>query len=451
MKKVALFAIVFLFTMCMCICVFAAETVYLDGTGTNVGAYATLPEAAEAVDDGGTIIVSGDTTTPTTAYTLPAKTITITSQNDAVLTLGRVLIASGDLAFENIAIANGTATNADFIYANGHNLTIGDGVTTIASTSTKRYISLAAGINTGTCAGSGTVTVKSGTWRNVYGGNYQGDFSGSASIVFEGGALSGGSMTLGNVSKGTNTASVTVTVSGGSGTTIQSGSIPAASYTVTLTGGTVSKLNLDATVAPAVGGSVTVADGTGTITTSAPEGYEVAVADGVYTLKEKVIVDMTPKTVYLDGTGNTDGAYTSLSAALSDMPGGGTIILSGDTSVTAATALPETAEVVITSVYGDKDYRETAALKLYANLALGGDTIFRNVAIERAKQTSANIFISASGHALTMDDGVICLNYTGLQWITLVGGNISKDYVGDSHITVKAGHFRNIFGGNYNG
>lgn len=450
MKKFALVTIIFMLAICMTVCAFAAQTVYLDASGED-GAYTTLPEAAEAVDNGGTIIVSGNTTTPTTAYTLPAKDITITSEEGAVLTLGRVLIASGDLKFENITIQNGTGANVDFIYANGHDLTIGEGVTTVASTSTKRYISLAAGLNTGTCAGSGTVTVKSGTWRNVYGGNFQGTFSGSASIVFAGGTLSGGSMILGNVSKGTNTATVTATVSGGTVTTIQGGTVPCASYAVTLTGGSVNKLNLNATVAPTLGGSVTVVDGTGTVTTSAPDGYEVVVDNGVYTLKEKSVVDLTPKTVYLDGTGKTEGAYTSLSAALSDMPGGGTIILSGDTSVTAATALPKTEEVVITSVYGDEDYRETAALKLYANLALGGDTIFRDVAIERAKQTSANIFISAGGHALTMDEGVICLNYTGLQWITLVGGNLSQAHEGDSHITVKSGHFRNIFGGNYNG
>jgi len=427
----------------------APKTVYLNATGEG-GAYATLPEAAEAVADGGTIIVSGNTTTPTTAYKLPEKDITVTSQNDAVLTLGRVLIAGGDLTFKNITIANGTAANADFIYANGHHLTIGEGVNTVAHTTSKRHISLATGINDGTSAG-GTVTVKSGTWRNIYGGNFLGTYSGNASIVFEGGSLSGGSMTLGNVSKGTNTAAVTVAISGGTVTTIQSGSVPAASYAVTLTGGTVNKLNVNATVSLAIGGSVTVADGTGTITTSAPDGYEVVATDGVYTVREKQVVDMTPKTVYLDGTGKTEGAYTSLSAALSDMPGGGTVILSGDTSITAATALPETAEVVITSVYGDEDYRETAALKFYANLALGGDTIFRDVAIERAKQTSANIFISAGGHKLVMDDGVICLNYTGLQWITLVGGNLSQAHEGDSHITVKSGHFRNIFGGNYNG
>ncbi len=459
MKKFLYGFLLLLCTACLALCVFAsgAETVYLDGTITASGdgltaatAVKTLEEAATAVADGGTIIVSGNTTTPTKLYAFPEKDITVTAASGAVLTLGRVLVANGDLTFENITIANGTSANVDFIYANGHHLLIGEGVNTVAHTTSKRFISLATGINDGTSAG-GTVTVKSGTWRNIYGGNYQGTYSGNASIVFEGGSLSGGSMTLGNVVKGTNTAAVAVTVSGGTVTTMQSGSVPAASYAVTLTGGTVNKLNVNATVSLAIGGSVTVADGTGTINTSAPDGYEVVVADGVYTVREKQVVDMTPKTVYLDGTGKTEGAYTSLSAALSDMPGGGTVILSGDTSVTAATALPETAEVVITSVYGDEDYRESAALKLYANLALGGDTIFRDVAIERAKQTSANIFISAGGHALTMDTGVICLNYTGMQWISLVGGNLTKDYAGDSHITVKAGHFRNVFGGNYNG
>ena len=283
MKKFAWALTICALALCMTAGALAAQTVYLDASGAN-GAYTTLPAAAEAVDNGGTIIVSGNTTTPTTAYTFPDKDLTITSEGGAVLTLGRVLIARGDLTFENITIANGTGANVDFIYANGHDLTIGEGVTTVANTSTKRYISLAAGINTGTCTGSGTVTVKSGTWRNVYGGNFQGTFGGSAEIVFAGGALSGGSMILGNVSTGANTATVTATVGGGSVTTIQGGSVPCAAYTVTLTGGSVNKLNLDATVAPGVGGSVTVKSGTGTVTTAAPEGYEIAEADGVYTL-----------------------------------------------------------------------------------------------------------------------------------------------------------------------
>ncbi|MBQ9429033.1 MAG: hypothetical protein IJU41_05750 [Clostridia bacterium] len=427
-----------------------AETVYLDATGATVGAYATLPEAMIAVADGGTVIVSGDSTTPTSAYTMPAKAVTITSQNGATLTFGRLVICGADTVFENITLVNGTTANVDFIYANGHDLTIGAGVSALPSASTGRYLSLAAGVNTGTCAGSGTLTVSGGTWRNIYSGNYQGTFTGTADIIINGGSLVGGNLVLGNVSSGTNSATATLTVNGGSLTEIRGGSVPCASASVTMHGGSATSSAFNTTIdLQNPGDSVSLGVCTGTLTVNVPAGCIAKQNGSLYIAATDEPAEA--KTVFVDGTGKTEGAYTSLVAALANMPGGGTVVLTGDTAITTATTLPQTDALTITSKYDGKDYTETAALKLSASLTLGADTVFDDVAIERVGQTSGNLYIIGAGHKMTFGKGAICLNYTGLQWITLVGGNLTADFAGDTEITVEAGHFRNVFGGNYNG
>ena len=445
MKK-SIFLAMSVFLLCLCIpSIGAAETVYLDGKSTEAGVYTTLDSAVAAVENGGTVVVVGDTATPTSgAMYLDEKDVTITAQNGAVLTVGRALFLGGTTKFENITIANGASSNRDFIYCRGHKLVIGKNVTTVASTATKRYLSIFAGTNTGTATG-GDVTVQSGTWRNLYAGNYEGTFNGTVSVLIDGATISGGSVYIGNLS-GTSAATCDLTVKSGSITAIKG---TAAAYTVTLQGGSVTSLAVDATVDLAVGGSVTVGAYTGTLTTKAPEGYAVTVNGTTYTVRKAV--DKTPKTVYLDGTGATAGAYTSLAEALADMPGGGTVILAGNTEITAATTLPATEPVVITGVYGDENYMETASLGIAANVTLGGDTTFQNVVLERTLKTAGNLYIAAAGHKLVFDETAVCLNFTGQSLLSVVGGQLSAAHSGGSHIVIKAGHFRNVFGGNYNG
>ena len=434
--------------------VYPYSTVYVSGIGTGDGTSASSPmashtNAAEAVPNGGTIVFVGDLATPTNAvWTLPAKALTITSENGAVLTLGRTLRLGGDLTLKNITIANGATAGQDFIYSCGHAFIVESSVTTVAHTSNGRYHVLYASSNTENTVG-GNLVLRGGTWRSVFIGSYSKAVSGDITVEIDGATVTN-SVVAGNSNGGTNTANISIDIKSGTVADITKTTYYTGTYAVTLTGGSVTKLRLDGTVDLTAGGSVTLNEYTGTLATKAPDGYEVVSNEGVYTLSEKQIVT-EPKTVYLDGTGKTEGAYTSLSAALNDMPSGGTIILSGDTEIKTATTLPDTEAVVITSKYNGEDYTETAALKIYANLTFGADTTFSNVVIERAKTTSGNIFLVAAGNSLTMDEGVICLNFTSLQWLSIVGGNLTADYEGDAHVTVKSGYFRNIIAGNYNG
>ena len=393
----------------------APRTVYVDGTDTSDGEFATLQEAVIALhNEGGNVIVCGDTTV-SGVVELDAKngTIKITSQNGAKLTIARTFKITSEVEFDDIELVSTSGTYG-YIYTQGNKLTIGKNVTT-SKTNSARWLSIFGGTNTGTVDYNSNIVVKSGTYQVIYGGNYQGTFNGSSKVEVS---------------------NVTVI-----------GTLSAQNYSGTYSG--TSSLILD------LRGNKPVSAGTFKETPEVilvDDGYEAVLTDGTYSQREIVEEpDAEPKTVYVDGTGKTEGAYASLSAALNEMSGGGTVIISGDTEITSAVTFAKTKAVTITSVYGDEDYRKTAAIKVAADITLGGDTTFKDVVIERTKLASGHLYIVAAGNDLTIDTGVVCLNYTGMQWLTLVGGNYSTAYSGDTHITIKSGHFRNIFGGNYTG
>ncbi|MBQ7661354.1 MAG: hypothetical protein IJS44_04800, partial [Clostridia bacterium] len=387
--------------------------IYVDGTGATAGAFATLQEAVTALkDDGGNVIVCGDTTV-TGVVELAAKNgkVRITGQNGAKLTIARTFKLASEVEFDNIELVS-SSSSYGFIYAQGNKLTIGENVTT-SKTSGAKWFSVLGGASSGTVEYDSHLVLKAGTYYVVYGGNNQGTFTGTSTVEVS---------------------NVTVT-----------GTLGAGSYSGTYNG--------TATLTVDLRGGKTVSAGTyrDTPMLLVDEGYEAVLTDGTYSQREITEPDEEPTTVYVDGTGKTEGAFTSLSAALASMPGGGTVVICGDTRISSATVLPETAAVVITSVYDDVDYTETAALQISANLTLGGDTTFENVVIERVNNADGNYYIAAAGHTLTIEESVICLNYTGYQWLSIVGGALSGTHTGGSHLVIKAGHFRNVFGGNYKG
>ena len=456
MKKILL---VLCIALLLCFGAFAAETVYVDGVGGADGTYATLPEAIAAVDAGGTVIVSADVTTSTTASVKADKGFTLTSANGAVLTLGRNLYLGGDTVIENIALVNGAATNSDIIYACGHDLTIGEGVTVTPHASNGRYLILAAGQYEGDLIGSGTITVNSGTWRNIFSGNWNDAYTGTTTIIMNGGSIfhiddSNGCIKAGNIGSGSsNTSAVTVIVNGGTVPYIRDGLKFTGTCSVTVTGGEVAKSKYNTTVDLTNGGSAKLGSCAGVVTTKAAEGYEVVVSDGVYTAKE--IPAEAPTKVYVDGTLAESGdgltpetAVKTLYEAATLLRDGGTIVVCGDTDNFTSTTLPARPAILITSVDGENDYTDTAEINFKAALHLGGDTTFKNVVLEYEKLDGGNVYIYGEGYHLTMDTGVSCLNYTGQNYLSLVGAGYDTAFEGDTHITVKSGHFRNIYGGN---
>ncbi len=228
MKKTLILFVLSLFILLpvLGIGVYAADdVVFIGGEGDT---YSTLKAAADALPPaGGTIVVRGPVVhgnNSADAITLPAKPLVITSvyggkdyrTDGAYFGLGRTMKLSADLTFENIIIKQ-THTNATYgnIYAQGHSITMGDGITTEAEAGTGKYPTVFGGFSAGD-NGTGystDVTIKSGTWQNVFGGSYSGQFNGNSTVVMTGGAvvnvISGGSR------NGTQVGNTKLTISGG--------------------------------------------------------------------------------------------------------------------------------------------------------------------------------------------------------------------------------------------
>lgn len=147
----------------------------------------------------GTIIIAG-------TYTLPGSTVHLPAHDFPVLLTGktgtsgfiyaptapnqedRVIYFHGDTTLENLTVTyvcKGETLSA--IQASGHKLTIGENVTTVANAS-NYYLNLIAGGFDNEVA-STDLTVKSGTWRNVYAAGFNGAVTGDAKLTMTGGAV----------------------------------------------------------------------------------------------------------------------------------------------------------------------------------------------------------------------------------------------------------------------
>ncbi len=403
--------------------------VYLDGTGATEGAYTDPEEAVSALQNGGTLIVCGDTTFGTSdeALRLPAINgkLTITGRNGAKLIIARSLTLQCETEIDNIELCN-TSSSLGTVIMRGNALTIGENVTT--STTVDRYLSIYGGAASGTVNYDSHITIKSGYFRNVYGGNSSGTFNGDAYVELFGGTVHNN--LYGGNEKGTFGGTSTLIMHGGS----NGGKAIADNIVIDLQN---SK-------------SVSATSYSGTVQTICAEGYEAKLTGTTYS---PVLIgsgeDLTPKTLYVDGTGKTEDAYQTIEAALADMPGGGTLIICGDTKVNSAVTLPSTKAVTITSKHEGEDYTENAKLLIGGNITLGGDTTFCDITLE--KTSSGQVYLIANGNHLTVEESVISLNYTASVDITVVGGALNTDFTGDSHITLEGGTWRNIYGGNYTG
>lgn len=91
----------------------------------------------------------------------------------------------GDTTLEYMTIKLTSNQNFNYLSANGHKLVLGEGLNCIAN-SKGAYFNLCGGAYTGTFA-STDLTVKSGSWRNIYYGSYTGTVNGDAKLTMTGG------------------------------------------------------------------------------------------------------------------------------------------------------------------------------------------------------------------------------------------------------------------------
>lgn len=182
------------------------RTVYLDpgaGNDNNSGleesapvksvaaAYSALSGAAEGkIVFLSTLQLSTLTSFPT--HTIP---VTLTSKTGAEgITSSKNIYFRGPTTLENMTLTSKATNSYTLLAGGGHKFTIGENVTTLKTTS--YYFCLAGGSNSGDCNGV-DLTVRSGTWRNIYVGSHglrtvKGDCNVSISGVTLEGSLSVG-------------------------------------------------------------------------------------------------------------------------------------------------------------------------------------------------------------------------------------------------------------------
>lgn len=160
-----------------------------------------------------------------------------------------------------------------------------------------------------------------------------------------------------------------------------------------------------------------------------------------------------------DGLTDTSPVATLTKAHESMLSAGGTIVICGEVTVPAKVTLPAHEGVVTyTSVYGEKDYRDSARL-FFPNgmtVLLGGDSVFTNVNIH----TTTYAFITAGFNSLTFDTGVVTTSgpeaeglkkSEGANGLYLAGG-YNGAAIGevtiedDANITLRSGFFRRVYG-----
>lgn len=167
--------------------------------------------------------------------------------------------------------------------------------------------------------------------------------------------------------------------------------------------------------------------------------------------------------LYVNGTGGNDTndgltpatALATPGAAHAKLTEGGTIVVSGATSIASAyTPAATSGAVLYTSVYGGTDYRTSgAALSIGANMAFAGDTYFDDIDLHITKST---LVFSGKHHNFGFGAGVTCQNSTTttFKYPLIYGGvntpttlslaNSDASYT----LTVAGGTWNGLGGGN---
>ena len=166
-----------------------------DGDGkTAKTAVRTVSEATALLQNGGIVVVCGDVEINATENISSNGMLIITSVYDGCdyTDTASVKIAADvnlytDTVFKNVVLEK-ASYDIHYICANGNKLVIAEGVFCRNNLATS-YISIAGGAKNKYFEGDTDVTVKSGYFRNVFGGNVNGDFKGNATVTFLGGYI----------------------------------------------------------------------------------------------------------------------------------------------------------------------------------------------------------------------------------------------------------------------
>ncbi|MBQ4556990.1 MAG: hypothetical protein IJA60_05025, partial [Clostridia bacterium] len=246
------------------------------------------------------------------------------------------------------------------------------------------------------------IIIKAGTWRNIFGGNRNMTFTGDTIVELS-------NMTFG-------------------------GNLSAKNEGGTFSG--TAKLVFDLRGGKTVTGGTFKMPPTKFITDT---GYIGVQEENTY--KQ---IRLAADTVVVDGTGQTEGAYTTLEAGIAVLPEtGGTAIVVGDTVVGTSSSVAQLAskdgKVTITGENGAK-------LIIALGVRLGSETEIDN--IELVNTSTSEGFISANGNKLTIGENVKTSIDGTARWLTIRGASDQGDATNyDTHLVLKAGTYRYIYGG----
>ena len=164
-------------------------------------AYAQLDAIMAAAPEGanGKLVISGLFNLGTAVFTFPTHSypVVITGKTTAdgftykggTDTGGKNTIINfkGDTTLEHMTLKLTSTIVYNYIGANGCKLVLGEGLNCVAN-SKGAYFNLCGGSFSGTFA-STDLTVKSGSWRNIYYGSYTGSVTGDAKLTMTGGTV----------------------------------------------------------------------------------------------------------------------------------------------------------------------------------------------------------------------------------------------------------------------
>lgn len=167
-----------------------------------------------------------------------------------------------------------------------------------------------------------------------------------------------------------------------------------------------------------------------------------------------ISVSADDSVVYIGGEGDT---YATVADAANCLPkSGGTVVVRGPVEHPTDTSVKLPAKkLVITSVYGGVDYRETngAYLGLGNTLSANADLLIENITI---KMTATGIYgnIYGKNSNLTIGEGVVTVKSTSTgKYPAIFGGysGSSSTKGNDTHLTIESGTWQNAYGGSYLG
>lgn len=150
------------------------------------------------------------------------------------------------------------------------------------------------------------------------------------------------------------------------------------------------------------------------------------------------------------GTGSgitADYPVGSLEAAFAALPGGGTIVVSGQLTVSNTSTPASNAAYTVTSVYDGVDYRKTngAHILFEANLYLYSDVTFDGIDIVSGKNACYLVF---NGHKGVLGTDINCsLEPNVSTYVCIVSGTRHKNYeIHSASLIISGGTWYHVYG-----